>query len=111
MNRSPINFVAGFLAEATQQVKDNRLAVLAQELAIAGSETLRDHFGFTQEQVNDWLGKTLERAKRNREEFSAAKFDKFLRENAVPVEELDLSIDAATGKVRYRRKPQAGKEE
>lgn len=67
MKRKPINLVARYLAEATQQVVDDRLAVLAQELAIAGSEVLRDHFGFTPEQVNDWLGKTLEQAKRNRE--------------------------------------------
>ena len=39
---------------------------VATELSIAGAQVLREHFGFTPEQTNEWLRLTTARAKENR---------------------------------------------
>lgn len=48
------------------KVTDDRLAILAVELGLAGGEILREDFGFTEAQVALWLDKMLTRAKVNR---------------------------------------------
>lgn len=48
-----------------------RLALLAQELGIAGMMVLVNDFGFSREQAAGWLTKMLEQAKTNRLMFSA----------------------------------------
>lgn len=45
---------------------DDRLAILAVELGLAGGEVLQEHFGFTVEQTAKWLDLMLDRAKVNR---------------------------------------------
>ncbi len=45
------------------KVGDDRLAVLAVELGLAGGEVLQEHFGFTVEQTAKWLDLMLTRAK------------------------------------------------
>ena len=49
-----------------QSEQDDRLAILAVELGLAGGEVLRRDFGFTEEQVTRWLDAMLDRAKTNR---------------------------------------------
>ena len=49
-----------------KQANDDRLAVLAVELGLAGGEVLQDHFGFTVEQTAKWLDLMLDKAKVNR---------------------------------------------
>lgn len=46
--------------------QDDRLAILAVELGLAGGEVLQEHFGFTVEQTAKWLDLMLDRAKVNR---------------------------------------------
>lgn len=48
------------------KVTDDRLAILAVELGLAGGEVLQEHFGFTQEQTARWLDLMLDRAKVSR---------------------------------------------
>ena len=48
------------------KVQDDRLAVLAVELGLAGGEVLQEHFGFTVEQTARWLDLMLDKAKANR---------------------------------------------
>ena len=50
-----------------QSNEDRRLAVLAQEMALSATQTLRDEFGFTPEQLDIFLKKWMERANRNRQ--------------------------------------------
>jgi hypothetical protein len=51
----------------TKQAKDDRLAILATELGIAGAQVLQEEpFNFTQKQATLWLDKMLDRAKVNR---------------------------------------------
>ena len=46
---------------------DDRLAILAVELGIAGAQVLQEEpFNFTQKQATLWLDKMLDRAKVNR---------------------------------------------
>lgn len=45
---------------------DDRLPILAVELGLAGGEVLRRDFGFTEEQVTQWLDAMLTQAKVNR---------------------------------------------
>lgn len=45
---------------------DDRLGILAVELALAGGEVLRRDFNFTEEQVTRWLDAMLTQAKVNR---------------------------------------------
>jgi hypothetical protein len=47
--------------------EDKRLAVLAQEMALSATQTLREEFGFTPEQLDAFLKKWMERANRNRQ--------------------------------------------
>ena len=42
-----------------------RLSNLAIELTLAGGQVLKEHFDFDENQVNEWLDKTLARAKKN----------------------------------------------
>ncbi len=49
-----------------QSREDRRLVVLAQEMALSASQTLKDDFGFTPEQIDLFIQKWMERAKRNR---------------------------------------------
>lgn len=51
----------------TQHEMDNALSRLVMELQVAGAEVLRDEFGFSQEQVSEWVEKVLARAEANRE--------------------------------------------
>jgi hypothetical protein len=46
--------------------EDRRLAILAQEMALSATQTLREEFGFTPQLCNEFLQKWMERAKRNR---------------------------------------------
>lgn len=48
------------------KVTDDRLAILAVELGLAGGEVLQEHFGFTTAQTAKWLDLMLDRAKVNR---------------------------------------------
>lgn len=50
-----------------QSREDQRLAVLAQEMALSATQTLREEFEFTAEQCNEFLKKWMERAQRNRQ--------------------------------------------
>jgi hypothetical protein len=51
----------------TKQAKDDRLAILAVELGIAGAQVLQEEpFNFTRKQAALWLDKMLDRAKVNR---------------------------------------------
>ena len=43
-----------------------RLSNLAMELTLAGGQVLRESFDFDENQVNEWLDKTIVRAKQNR---------------------------------------------
>ena len=45
---------------------DDRLAVLAVELGLAGGEVLQEYFGFTTDQTAKWLNLMLDKAKVNR---------------------------------------------
>ena len=59
----------GFLSKAlsqTKQAKDDRLALLAVELGIAGAQVLQEDFGFTQQMAAIWLDKMLDKVKVNR---------------------------------------------
>lgn len=46
--------------------EDQRLALLAKELGVAGMMVLVNDYGFSREQANEWLEKVLEQAKTNR---------------------------------------------
>ena len=50
-----------------QSREDKRLAVLAQEMALSATQTLREEFGFTPEQLDNFLKKWMGRANRNRQ--------------------------------------------
>lgn len=51
----------------TKPAKDDRLAILAVELGIAGAQVLQEEpFSFTQKQATLWLDKMLDKAKVNR---------------------------------------------
>lgn len=66
---------AGFLNRlntALHPEQDNeRLAILATELGLAGAEVLASDYGFTQIQCAEWLDKMLDQAKKNRVSFMA----------------------------------------
>jgi len=47
------------------KIQDDRLAILAVELGLAGGEVLQEHFGFTVEQTARWLDLMLDKAKAN----------------------------------------------
>ena len=49
-----------------KQATDDRLAILAVEIGLAGGEVLQEHFGFTVEQTARWLDLMLDKAKVNR---------------------------------------------
>lgn len=49
-----------------QQAADQRLANLAMELGVAGTQVLIESFGFTPAQAESWFDQTLARAKANR---------------------------------------------
>lgn len=51
----------------TPSAIDQRLGVLAQELAYAGAQVLREQFGFSEEQATAWVDAMLKQAKANRE--------------------------------------------
>ena len=46
--------------------QDDRLAILAVEIGLAGGEVLQEKFGFTPEQTAQWLDLMLDKAKVNR---------------------------------------------
>lgn len=46
---------------------DDRLAILAVELGLAGAQVLQEDFGFTTQMTAAWLDKMLDKAKANRE--------------------------------------------
>ena len=63
------NFLSSLTNSIRQRNKpaeDERLGLLAVELGLAGGEVLQQDFGFTPEQVADWMDKMLNRAKVNR---------------------------------------------
>jgi hypothetical protein len=51
---------------AGPQAKDDRLAILAVELGLAGVQVLQEDFGFTPGMSAIWLDKMLDKAKVNR---------------------------------------------
>lgn len=54
-----------------KSAEDQRLALLAQELELAGRIVLINDYSFTPEQAHEWSGKMLEQAKTNRLMFGA----------------------------------------
>lgn len=54
------------MALSKKQTTDDRLAILAVEIGLAGGEVLQEHFGFTVEQTAKWLDLMLNRAELNR---------------------------------------------
>lgn len=54
------------LSGITKPKPDDRLAMLAVELGIAGAQVLQEDFGFTPQMTAIWLDKMLDRAKVNR---------------------------------------------
>lgn len=53
------------MRDAAKQ-KDDRLAILAVELGLAGAQVLQEDYGFTQAQAAEWFDKMLNKAKVNR---------------------------------------------
>jgi dsDNA-binding SOS-regulon protein len=51
---------------------DDRLAILAVELGLAGAQVLQEKYGFTQAQSAEWLDAMLDKAKANRGELAKA---------------------------------------
>lgn len=49
-----------------KSAEDERLALLATELGLAGGEVLKERFNFTDRQVAEWMDLMLDRAKVNR---------------------------------------------
>lgn len=45
-----------------------RMAAFAIELGLAGTQVLREDFGFSEDMANTWLRNMIERASRNRQE-------------------------------------------
>lgn len=64
LKSNPFTRIAAKALEA--KVDDDRLAILAVELGLAGAEVLQEDFGFTQEQTAKWLDVMLSKAKTNR---------------------------------------------
>lgn len=52
--------------ERNKVAEDQRLALLAKELGVAGMMVLVNDYGWSREQANEWLGKLIEQAKTNR---------------------------------------------
>jgi hypothetical protein len=52
---------------AGPQAKDDRLAILAVELGLAGAQVLQENYGFTPAMSAIWLDKMLDKAKVNRD--------------------------------------------
>lgn len=47
-------------------VMEKRLRNLALELTLAGGQVLKEHYGFTPEQVTEWIGLTTKQGQKNR---------------------------------------------
>ncbi len=47
---------------------DDRLKRLAMEFATASTQVLRNHYGFTAQEANDFLAKTHAQAQQNRQD-------------------------------------------
>ena len=50
----------------TKRAKDDRLALLAVEIGLAGAQVLQEDFNFTPQMATIWLDKMLNKAKVNR---------------------------------------------
>lgn len=61
-----MNLISRVALNKKQQQTDDRLAILAVELGLAGGEVLQEHFDFTIEQTAKWLDLMLNRAELNR---------------------------------------------
>ena len=59
------NFMRNFIRR-NKTAKNERIALLAVELGLAGGEVLKEEFGFTNDQIARWMDKMLDRAKVNR---------------------------------------------
>jgi hypothetical protein len=51
----------------TQRGVNQLLGNAVIEIGMAGGQVLREHFGFTGDQVSEWLKLTIEQAKANRQ--------------------------------------------
>lgn len=61
------NFLSNLKASVSRpKATDDRLAILAVELGLAGGEVLQEHFGFSVEKTAKWLDLMLDRAELNR---------------------------------------------
>lgn len=60
------NSLLSRIREAVRPKQDDRLAILAVELGLAGAEVLQEDFGFTSQMAATWLDKMLNKAKVNR---------------------------------------------
>lgn len=61
-----MNALLSRLREATRPKQDDRLALLAVGLGLAGAQVLQDEYGWTPKQTAEWLDKMLDKAKVNR---------------------------------------------
>lgn len=61
-----VSLLDKMMANMNKPKTDDRLAILAVELGLAGGEVLRRDFGFSEEQVTRWLDAMLDQAKVNR---------------------------------------------
>ena len=59
------NFMRNFIRR-NKTAENERIALLAVELGLAGGEVLKEEFGFTNDQIARWMDKMLDRAKVNR---------------------------------------------
>ena len=59
------NFMRNFIRR-NKTAENERIALLAVELGLAGGEVLKEEFGFTTEQIARWMDMMLDRAKVNR---------------------------------------------
>ena len=59
------NFMRNFIRR-NKTAENERIALLAVELGLAGGEVLKEEFGFTTDQIARWMDMMLDRAKVNR---------------------------------------------
>lgn len=58
-------------SEFIKEQENPRLALMAQELGIAGMQVLVEYFSFDETQAGMWLDMMIERAKQNRAAYTA----------------------------------------
>lgn len=66
IKKVPTKLIDKMYAPKKAPSPDDRLAILATELGLAGAQVLQEDFGFTQQMSAIWLDKMLDKAKANR---------------------------------------------